>query len=99
MTEAAFCSVPASAFTADGDVVPNRSNVAWMKSEFGLTAKELQIMHYLARGNTPQQIADLTNNSTHTIRTHMNSIYKKTRVNHIVGLMALIIAGPTNKSL
>lgn len=75
--------------------------IEWMKTAYGLTATEYRILQYLARGNSPQEIAQMTDSALPTVRTHMNNIYRKTRVTKVVGLMALMLKGPdsVHKSL
>jgi DNA-binding CsgD family transcriptional regulator len=94
MNELALVAGPSRNKPPSGGLAPIHPDVSWTKEAFGLTAKEYEIVFYLAGGRSPQQIADHTNSSWHTVRTHMNSIYKKTKVNHVVGLMALLLAGP-----
>ena len=80
---------------------PVANRIEWMKAAYGLTVTEYRTLQYLARGNSPQEIASLTNRALPTVRTHLNNIYRKTRVTRIVGLMALMLNGPdnANKSL
>lgn len=66
----------------------------WMKNRYGLTVTEFKILLGLAKGLTPHQIAMNNNSAVATVRAHINSIYKKTRVNKVVSLMALMLNGP-----
>jgi DNA-binding NarL/FixJ family response regulator len=70
------------------------SKLEWMKGRYNLTATEFKILQGLAKGLTPHQIAINNDSAVATVRAHINSIYKKTRVNKLVGLMALMLNGP-----
>lgn len=74
---------------------PVANKIEWMKTAYGLTATEYRILQHLARGNSPQEIALHMNSALPTVRTHLNNIYRKTRVTKIVGLMALMLNGPS----
>ncbi|MBV9231360.1 MAG: tetratricopeptide repeat protein [Chloroflexi bacterium] len=47
----------------------------------GLTRRELEVLHLLAQGLTDAQIADKLTISTHTVRIHVNAIFRKVDVN------------------
>lgn len=51
------------------------------KTEWGLTAREKEILQYLSEGNTYQMIASKLFISISTVRTHIMSIYEKLQVN------------------
>lgn len=47
------------------------------KNEYGLTAKEKEILSMMKEGSHLKLIAQLTNSSYETVRTHVKHIYKK----------------------
>lgn len=55
-----------------------------------LSAREREILPYLARGHRPAYIAELLCISEHTVRTHIRNIYRKLGVNSTDGLIGLV---------
>ena len=51
------------------------------QTEWGLTAREKEILEYLAEGNTYQKIVSKLFISISTVRTHIMNIYEKLQVN------------------
>ena len=51
------------------------------KTNYGLTERENEILHFIVSGLTKQQIADQLFLSFHTVNTHIKNIYKKLQVN------------------
>ncbi len=47
------------------------------RDEHGLTAKEMKILEFVAKGMTREEIADNLNISVHTVNTHLTSVYRK----------------------
>jgi DNA-binding NarL/FixJ family response regulator len=52
------------------------------KENFGITAREKQILEYLVKGSTYEQIATSLFISPGTVRKHIEKIYRKLRVNN-----------------
>lgn len=52
------------------------------KENFGITAREKEILEYLVKGATYEQIATSLFISTGTVRKHIEKIYRKLRVNN-----------------
>ena len=46
-------------------------------NNYRLSKRELEVLQYLAKGNTKREVASKTNISEHTVDTHIRSIYKK----------------------
>lgn len=57
------------------------SKIKPKRSDYGLTDREKEILHYIVSGDTKQQIADTLFLSFHTVNTHIKNIYKKLEVN------------------
>jgi DNA-binding CsgD family transcriptional regulator len=52
----------------------------WIRKEYNLTKRELEVIHYLSQGLTNQQIADKLFLSLFTVITHLKNIYQKVGV-------------------
>lgn len=70
-------------------------NIDWFQDYAKLTRSEFRIVELLCSGKSAKEIAVLTGCKDTTVRTHIQRIYGKARVNHLAGLMALILRGPT----
>jgi DNA-binding NarL/FixJ family response regulator len=57
--------------------------------EFNLTKREVEILEYIAKGETYQQIADKTFISPKTVRKHIENIYLKLQVHNKVDAVRL----------
>lgn len=66
----------------------------WIAKEFSLTPTEQTVLELLAYGATSMEIAERMGKKLSTVRVHRQNIYNKTHVNHIAGLLALVIRGP-----
>lgn len=60
--------------------------------EFSLTKRELEIMQYLASGETRHTIAETLHIAPNTVKTHMHNIYYKLDVHSEQGLRKFITA-------
>ena len=58
----------------------------FLKNNYNLTTRELEIIHYLAQGLDNQQIAEKLYLSYFTVKTHRKNIYMKLGVSNIVEL-------------
>ncbi|GAB2763849.1 helix-turn-helix transcriptional regulator [Salinimicrobium soli] len=58
------------------------------KITHSLTAREMNIVQELAKGNSNKEIADNLSISPHTVKTHKKNILKKTRCNNTPALVA-----------
>jgi DNA-binding NarL/FixJ family response regulator len=57
-----------------------QSSVVGTNIAYGLTKREEEILSYLAKGYLYKEIADLTNISLDTVRSHIRHIYEKLQV-------------------
>lgn len=60
-----------------------------------LSAREREVLLELARGQTPQRIAQSLQLSTNTVRNHLKSIFLKLRVNSQIALLAKLATPPS----
>ena len=58
-----------------------------LKTEFGLTKREIDVMQCVSFGMSPLEIARKLSISIATARKHLEHIYKKTGVNDMLSLM------------
>ncbi len=63
---------------------------AHLRSAYGITERELDVMHQLAAGRTNRETAGLLGVSEKTVETHIASIYGKLMVKNRVELLKLI---------
>jgi DNA-binding CsgD family transcriptional regulator len=63
-------------------------------SVYNLTPYEAQVAISLANGHSINEIADLSQHSSHTIRSQLKSVFRKTRVSRQSGLIKLLLTGP-----
>lgn len=59
-----------------------RYKVAIASTATGLTHREIEILAHLSRGETNQEISDLLCVSPYTVKSHLNSVYRKINVNN-----------------
>lgn len=66
-----------------------------LADERNLSAREREILPYIARGHRPAYVADLLCISEHTVRTHLRNMYRKLGINSREELIQLVeeIAG------
>ncbi len=62
-------------------LVPRQGN-------YGLTAREKEILHLMVEGHIKKEIAARIGLSVHTVNTHMRNIYDKLQVNTVNGAVA-----------
>jgi DNA-binding NarL/FixJ family response regulator len=58
------------------------------RGDYGLTARETQILEAMVRGKTKKEIAAQLDLSFHTVDTHLRNIYQKLEVNTRTGAVA-----------
>ncbi len=58
------------------------------QADYGLTAREREILHLMADGYLKKEIADRLSLSFHTVDTHLRNIYGKLEVNSRTGAVA-----------
>ena len=63
-------------------------------SVYSLTPSEAQVAISLTNGHSIDQIASNSNHSTHTIRSQLKSVFRKTNVSRQSELMKLLLTGP-----
>lgn len=61
---------------------------ALTRGDYGLTARETQILEAMVKGRTKKEIAAELDLSFHTVDTHLRSIYQKLEVNTRTGAVA-----------
>jgi DNA-binding NarL/FixJ family response regulator len=67
------------------------TSIAVPRSDYGLTAREREILHLLTDGLTKRQIADRLFLSFFTIDTHVRNIYAKLHVHSRSGVVAKVL--------
>ena len=60
-------------------------------AEISLSSREKEVLHYVAKEFTNQEIADTINISLRTVETHKRNLIKKLRVKNVVGLVRFAI--------
>lgn len=65
--------------------------LAYLKTEYDLTRKELQFIVNMAAGNTMESIATMESVSKETVRSHLKSVFSKTNV-HSQAQLTLYLA-------
>jgi DNA-binding CsgD family transcriptional regulator len=63
-------------------------------SVYSLTPSEAQVAISLANGHSIDEIADSSNHSSHTIRSQLKSVFRKTGVSRQSELIKLLLTGP-----
>lgn len=66
-----------------------KPDAAQNSEEFNLTKREIEILEFIAKGETYQQIADKTFISPKTVRKHIENIYLKLQVHNKVDAVRL----------
>lgn len=62
--------------------------------ESSLTEREMNVLRYLAKGLTNEEIAKKLNISVHTVKAHLETIYEKLHVtNRVQAAMKSVILG------
>lgn len=61
-----------------------------LADERSLSAREREILPYIARGHRPAYVADLLCISEHTVRTHLRNMYRKLGINSREELIQLV---------
>lgn len=61
-----------------------------LADERNLSAREREILPYIARGHRPAYVADLLCISEHTVRTHLRNMYRKLDINSREELIQLV---------
>lgn len=62
------------------------TELRFLKNNYNLTTRELEIIHYLAQGLDNQQISEKLFLSYYTVKTHRKNIYMKLGVSNIIEL-------------
>jgi len=63
--------------TPPPDVRPNLESGAWPGREFGLTAREAEVIALITQGYTNQELADKVYLSINSVKTYIRSAYRK----------------------
>lgn len=61
--------------------------------QYQLSEREIEIIHYLKKGISNQEIADIIHLSYHTVKTHRKNIYLKLGVGNVAELIKLMDKG------
>ncbi len=72
--------------TRQADLQKEDTEFRFLKNNYNLTTRELEIIHYLAQGLDNQQISEKLYLSYFTVKTHRKNIYMKLGVSNIVEL-------------
>lgn len=70
------------------DAFANSDLLPGAKGDYGLTAREQEILRLLAEGLLKKEIADALNISVNTVSTHLRRVYDKLHVNTNTGAVA-----------
>jgi len=64
------------------------SRLVPQQKDYGLTAREKEILQQMVEGHIKKEIAARIGLSVHTVNTHMRNIYDKLQVNTVNGAVA-----------
>jgi DNA-binding NarL/FixJ family response regulator len=64
------------------------TKMAPVKSDYGLTEREKEMLEFMTQGKTMKEIADVAAVSYHTVDSHLRNIYAKLHVNSRAGAVA-----------
>ena len=64
------------------------SRLVPQQRDYGLTAREKEILQFMVEGHIKKEIAARIGLSVHTVNTHMRNIYDKLQVNTVNGAVA-----------
>lgn len=67
---------------------------ATLEGLYGFTAAEARLVINLVGGHTLEEIAAASGTSTHTLRNHLKSAFRKTETNRQAELVKLVLTGP-----
>ena len=70
------------------DAFANSELMPGAKGDYGLTAREQEILRLLAEGLLKKEIADALSISVNTVSTHLRRVYDKLHVNTNTGAVA-----------
>jgi DNA-binding NarL/FixJ family response regulator len=70
------------------DAFANSEILTGKKGDYGLTAREQEILRLLADGLLKKEIADALSISVNTVSTHLRRVYDKLHVNTNTGAVA-----------
>ena len=70
------------------DAFANSDLLPGAKGDYGLTAREQEILRLLAEGLLKKEIADALSISVNTVSTHLRRVYDKLHVNTNTGAVA-----------
>ena len=74
--------------------VPIDITPATLEGLYGFTAAEARLVINLVGGHTLEEIAATSGTSTHTLRNHLKSAFRKTETNRQAELVKLVLTGP-----
>jgi DNA-binding CsgD family transcriptional regulator len=68
-----------------------------LSEEFNLTPREIEMVKYVAEGNSYKQIADRINISDKTVSKHIENIYRKLHVSSKMEVLKIVQKYSDNK--
>ncbi len=102
LADAAADAAPSDASQAPAEDLLDRlhaERVAQLSDEYGLTARETELLDYMSRGHNSSYIAQVLFISPSTVRTHFRNIYRKLGVGSREELLALFNASASEDAL
>lgn len=56
-----------------------------LSARLGLTTRQAEVLHWIAKGKTNEEIATILHCSFHTVKTHVKEIFQRLQVNNRAG--------------
>ena len=76
----------------DEQDIHNKKNVSYLlKSNYGMTSREIEIIGFVFRGNTNEEIAESLMISNNTVKKHLTHIYEKLNISNRSNLIQFIL--------
>lgn len=69
----------------DRDLPDGEHAIRILSNELGLTYRQAEVLHWVAKGKTSEEIATILNCSFHTVKTHLKDVYQRLGVNNRAG--------------
>lgn len=62
--------------------------IGLLSSELGLTPRQAEVLHWIAKGKTNEEISKILDCSFHTVKTHIREIFQRLEVTNRAGAIA-----------
>jgi DNA-binding CsgD family transcriptional regulator len=62
--------------------------IGLLSSELGLTPRQAEVLHWIAKGKTNEEISKILDCSFHTVKTHIREIFQRLEVPNRAGAIA-----------